>query len=86
MKDIIRLSLIGTAMCALFAVAMLNTADKSKVTAPLTSEEISWIEFCKARGYDVHDESDEIINEFLDTWVGSVEEERAFNNLPAQEV
>ena len=86
MKDIIRLSLIGTVMCALFAVAMLNTADNSKVSAPLTSEEISWIEFCKARGYDTHDNRDEIINEFLDTWVGSIEEEHAFNNLPAQEV
>lgn len=86
MKDIIRLSATGIVMCALFAAAMLNTADNTKVSAPLTSDEISWIEFCKARGYDVHDESDEIINEFLDTWVGSVEEERVFNNLPAQEV
>lgn len=86
MKDIIRLSLIGATMSALFAVVMLNTADNSKVSAPLTSEEISWIEFCKARGYDIHDNRDEIVNEFLDTWVGSVEEEHAFNNLPAQEV
>lgn len=85
MKDVIRLSLIGTAMCVLFAWAMLRTADNSKVSAPLTSEEISWVEFCKARHYDPHTEDEEIINEYLDTWVGSVEEERAFNNLPAQE-
>lgn len=85
MKDVIRLSLIGTAMCALFAWAMLRTADNSKVSAPLTSEEISWVEFCKARHYDPHTEDEEIINEYLDTWVGSVEEERVFNNLPAQE-
>lgn len=85
MKDVIRLSLIGTAMCVLLAWAMLRTADNSKVSAPLTSEEISWVEFCKARHYDPHTEDEEIINEYLDTWVGSVEEERVFNNLPAQE-
>lgn len=85
MKDIIRLTLTGIAMSALFAWAMLNTADRKETPAALSSEDLSWIEFCKARGYDVHEQSDEIINEFLDTWVGSVEEERAFNNLPAQE-
>lgn len=32
------------------------------------------------------DNRDEVINEFLDTRLGSAEEEHAFNNLPAQEV
>lgn len=85
MKDTIRLSLLGFGIAGLMATACLMKPATTNNSESLTSEEISWIEFCKARGYDVRDERDEIINEFLDTWVGSVEEEQAFNNLPAQE-
>lgn len=77
MKDIIRLSATGIAMCALFAWAMLNTAGTKELPASLTPEEISWVEFCKYKGYDVHTEDEEIINEFLDTWRGSTVEEEA---------
>lgn len=86
MKDIIRLSIFGFGIAGLMAVACYLPSNTEQLPAALTSDELSWIEFCKARGYDTHDNRDEIINEFLDTWVGSVEEERAFNNLPAQEV
>lgn len=86
MKDIIRLSLLGFGIAGLMATACLMHPSVNNYSEPLTSDEISWIEFCKARGYDMHDDRDEVINEFLDTWVGSVEEEHAFNNLPAQEV
>lgn len=86
MKDIIRLSIFGFGIAGLMAVACYLPSNTEQLPAALTSDEISWIEFCKARGYDIHDNRDEIINEFLDTWVGSMEEERAFNNLPAQEV
>lgn len=86
MKNIIHVSLIGTAMSViLFSWAMLGMADNFKVSSPLTPEEISWIEFCKARHYDPHTEDEEIINEYLDAWVGTVEEERVFNHLPALE-
>lgn len=85
MKDIIRLSLLGFGIAGLMAAACLMHPSVNNYSEPLTSDEISWIEFCKARGYDMHDNRDEVINEFLDTWVGSVEEEHAFNNLPAQE-
>lgn len=77
MKDIIRLSATGIAMCALFAWAMLNTAGTKELPASLTPEEISWVEFCKYKGYDVHSEDGEIINEFLDAWRGSTVEEEA---------
>ncbi|WP_290088564.1 hypothetical protein [uncultured Duncaniella sp.] len=86
MKDIIRLSIFGFGIAGLMAVACYLPSNTEQLPAALTSDELSWIEFCKARGYDTHDNRDEIINEFLDTWVGSMEEERAFNNLPAQEV
>lgn len=86
MKDIIRLSIFGFGIAGLMAVSCYLPSNTEQLPAALTSDELSWIEFCKARGYDTHDNRDEIINEFLDTWVGSMEEERAFNNLPAQEV
>lgn len=86
MKDIVRLSIFGFGIAGLMAVACYLPSNTEQLPAALTSDELSWIEFCKARGYDTHDNRDEIINEFLDTWVGSMEEERAFNNLPAQEV
>ena len=84
MKDIIRLSIMGIALAGIMAAASLYTSS-TPAPSTLTSDEISWIEFCKARHYDPHTEDEEIINEFLDTWVGSIEEERAFNNLPALE-
>lgn len=77
MKDIIRLSATGIAMCALFAWAMLNTAETKELPASLTSEEVSWVEFCKYKGYDPHTDDEEIVNEFLDTWRGSTVEEEA---------
>lgn len=85
MKNLIRFSVMGIAVCALLSVATLWTDRSQEVTSQFTPEEISWIEFCKAKGYDVHDHSKETVNEFLDTWRGSAEEERAFNNLPALE-
>lgn len=84
MKESVRLTAMGVAAAALLSAATLWTDRSKELPASLTPEEISWVEFCKARGYDVHDEDEEIMNEFLDTWVGSVEEERVFNNLPAQ--
>lgn len=39
----------------------------------------SWIAFCTCRNYDVATTDSEIINEYLDTWCGSVEEEQALN-------
>lgn len=85
MKDTIRLSALGLFLAGIMTAAIFLSAT-TPTAATLTPEEISWAEFCKARGYDVSDNRDEVINEFLDTWVGSVEEEQAFNNLPAQEV
>lgn len=77
MKDIIRLSVFGFGVAGLMAVACLLPSKTKELPASLTSEEISWVEFCKYNGYDVHTEDDEIINEFLDTWRGSTVEEEA---------
>ena len=83
MKKLVHLTAIAVASAALFSVASFWSDRSKEVPVHTDSVELSWIEFCKARGYDVNDNRDEIINEFLDTWRGSVEEERAFNNLPA---
>lgn len=40
---------------------------------------ISWNAFCAARGHDLADRSTETVNEYLDTWCGSVEEETALS-------
>ncbi len=39
--------------------------------------ETSWSAFCASRGHDRDDNSSSVINEYLDTWCGSVEEEKA---------
>ena len=77
MKDTIRLSVFGFAIAGLMAVASTMPSKTTELPASLTPEEISWVEFCKYKGYDVHTEDDEIINEFLDTWRGSTVEEEA---------
>ena len=63
MKDIIRLSIFGFGIAGLMAVACYLPSNTEQLPAALTSDELSWIEFCKARGYDTHDNRDEIINE-----------------------
>lgn len=85
MKDTIRLSVFALCISGLTTIACFLTSKTKQLPSYLTQEEISWVEFCKTRGYDTQDKNEEIINEFLDTWVGSVEEEQAFNNLPAEE-
>ena len=77
MKDIIRISAMGLTLAALMTTAMILPGKNRELPAALTPEEISWIEFCRDRGYDVDDNSEETVNEFLDTWRGSTEEEEA---------
>lgn len=76
MKDIIRLSVFGFGIAGLMAAACLLLSKTTEYPASLSPEEISWVEFCKARGHDLDDNSEEVINEYLDTWVGSAVEEK----------
>lgn len=48
-----------------------NTTDEQR-------DYISWVAFCANRNYNINDNTGEVINEYLDTWCGSVEEEAAF--------
>lgn len=61
------------------ATAMLTGCTSTKLAAVSDDErgEISWNAFCDARGYDRADNTYSAVNEYLDTWCGSVEEETA---------
>lgn len=60
------------------AVAVVLSGCKSPQPAlDNTRGEISWSAFCAARGYDINDNTYPALNEYLDTWCGSVEEEDA---------
>lgn len=62
------------------SAAMLTGCTSTKLASVSDNErgEISWNAFCAARGYDINDNTNTAINEYLDTWCGSVEEENAF--------
>ncbi len=61
------------------AAAMLTGCTSPKLAAVSDNErgEISWNAFCDARGYDRADNTYSAVNEYLDTWCGSVDEEAA---------
>lgn len=64
------------------ATAMLTGCTSTKLAAVSDNErgEISWNAFCDARGYDRADNTYTAVNEYLDTWCGSVEEETALTD------
>jgi len=62
------------------SLAALTGCTTNKVAADNTLDEISWTAFCAARGHNLNDSTSETINEYLDTWCGSVEEEQVFIN------
>lgn len=59
-------------------VAALTGCKTNRAALDERRSEISWSAFCEARGYDRNDYTYSAINEYLDTWCGSVEEENAF--------
>ncbi|MDE7081052.1 MAG: hypothetical protein K2O78_05315 [Muribaculaceae bacterium] len=68
------------ALILIIGTAAVYTRQTTRtLPAALTPEEISWVAFCNASGYDPHTTDPEIINEFLDTWRGSSLEETALS-------
>lgn len=63
-----------------FATALLTGCTTNKVALDNLRSEISWSAFCEARGYDLNDNTYLTVNEYLDAWCGSVEEEEALIN------
>lgn len=60
------------------AVALISGCTSSQVALDDRRGEISWTAFCAARGYDLNDNTYTAMNEYLDSWIGSSEEEQAF--------
>lgn len=60
------------------ATAILTGCTTNKAALDQLRADVSWTAFCSARGYDINDNTYPAINEYLDTWCGSVEEEEAF--------
>lgn len=63
---------------AIAIVAALTGCRSQQCALDQRRAEISWSSFCAARGYDLNDNTYPAINEYLDTWCGSVDEEAAF--------
>lgn len=59
-------------------VAAATGCRSSQTTLDQRRADISWNAFCQARGYDTDDNTHLVVNEYLDTWCGSVDEETAF--------
>ena len=64
---------------ALFLLAGC-TSTKQETDLP-ERPEISWEVFKKIKGCKSTKTHEELVNEYLDTWCGSVEEEKAFIDL-----
>lgn len=65
----------------LLELLLLLTGCRSQQPAiPARDAQASWSAFCAARGYDPQDRNRETYDQYLDTWLGSVEEEQALTN------
>lgn len=73
----------ATYTLALAVLALMSSCTSTKLAVVSNEErgEISWNAFCDARGYDRNDNTHLTVNEYLDAWCGSVEEEEAFIKL-----
>ena len=60
--------------------ALLTGCTSNKAALDEQRSYVSWTAFCANRGYNINDNTYEAINEYLDTWCGSVDEEAAFIN------
>ena len=68
----------ATIIIAIAVAAILTGCTTVKNTTDEQRDYISWVAFCANRNYNINDNTGEVINEYLDTWCGSVEEEEAF--------
>lgn len=69
---------IKTTILAVAAAVILSGCASIKTDPEHDRETISWNAFCSARGYARNDNSSPTINEYLDTWRGTTEEENAW--------
>lgn len=68
-----------TIILALAAAAALSGCRTSgEILKEDSRDNISWTAFCAARGHHTDDNTYTTVNEYLDTWCGTIEEEHAF--------
>lgn len=65
------------AIFILAIAAALTGCRPSQATLDQRRADISWNAFCQAHGYDATDTTHLVVNEYLDTWCGSFDEEIA---------
>lgn len=68
----------ATIIIALAATLAGCSTSKNYALPERTNYEFSWCSFCESRGYDMAERNGHAYDEYLDTWVGSTEEETAF--------
>lgn len=59
------------------ATVVLTACTSNRSAIASAPETISWNAFCAARGFDRIDKSETAVNEYLDAWCGSADEEAA---------
>lgn len=69
-------TILATALAA--AATLLAGCTASQTALDNRRAQISWDAFCAQNGYDTDDNTYPTINRYLDTWVGSANEEAAF--------
>lgn len=72
------LNMKKTILTIALTAALLTGCAAPKAYIDAMRADISWAAFCDARGYDRDDNTYQTVNEYLDTWCGSAEEEAAF--------
>lgn len=86
MKNRLKDNLLPLLLGLLGGAATIAAINHFLVAPSSSPREASWDAFCAARGYDPEDHSQVHVDEYLDTWRGSTEEETALNHLPAIEI
>lgn len=65
-------------------VLLAGCSSSSQETNIPERPELSWEIFMKVKGHKSTKNREELVNEYLDTWRGSIEEEKAFIDLGVQ--
>lgn len=67
------------ALASLLLAGCKTVSNEGTVIPAREDSSPSWRAFCSAHNYDASTQDTEIINEYLDSWAGSTEEEQALN-------
>lgn len=66
-----------TILTLALAALLFTGCHTSQAALDARRADTSWAAFCAARGHDLDDNTYSTLNEYLDTWCGSADEEAA---------